>query len=330
VTSILALITCGFLLDYSGPRNDRELQTVSVKELRTFIDLMSLEKNNYKAHVKWTEFRTENDEFRRHRPSKLPQQRESQGEFFVSGNKALWIEHFRDELEVVLGLNEKYAFRLTRNKKSGDTTLSDIFLRGASPDVEEEIKMKSARLIEIVPGIWDVSGIPVQVLFQSPGFKVRDIFPVHKDGKELMQVRFDHFGDFRAIPGRIKEGFWNSDPSMNWAIVESGCKHLGEDDEPLTETQSVRSLAVLDSGLPYAKERTTVRKLSKASNAETRIVTKIEIVSTLFDEQIFSLSHYNLPEPILDNGSPKGWYLLAFILVVLGVLGISLRKFYRR
>lgn len=303
---------------------DEKLQS----QLTKAVGQMELSSHHYKVHLRWNSSRNENEAFRRERPSKAAAQSKGSGEFYISGMKVLSIESTDSSSETISAVNERYAFQVVRDKKSGKCTLKQLHVRDSNDEMEQQISRRRAILVEIFPGIWNACGQSVPDLFHSSGFVVKTVMPFERDGEALARVEFEHKGDWKKLPGRVESGFIVFSPKMSWAVVESAFTYLGENDVPLTKVFHTDTLKLTDNGLPYASKHEFVRRLSAVSGAEMTSVRDIDLVGSDFSDDVFTLSYYQLPEPKLKSQ----WQNLKWWIIGLGLLGTlyPLRKKLQR
>lgn len=217
--------------------------------------------------------------------------------------------------ERAIGYNEKYLFSLVRTGEQKEFAIEKFEAR--VPDLDLRRLTGPVKFYLIFP--YNTEGFITNVV-NKPGFALRSVSPVRRDGKDLLRVTFGFVADekkLKTIPGR--HGAYSGidvslvlSPEERWVLYEYGWRLRGYTEE-LRGT--VEYQGTVDGFL--IPKRATRTHFDTAANKVTES-SRFEFVQFNFakaPDSAFTVSAFGVPEPVAKplkvarSGSHVYWFL---------------------
>lgn len=213
--------------------------------------------------------------------------------------------------------NERYSFQLGVVK---DLTPRVIYINQHTPAGSDSI-VRDPVVEDMFAfhccGGFVYGGMPIADFLRLGGFKLQKSEEIERDGKLLVRFEFDYPKELSEGP-KVTDAYIICDPSEQWGIVESGMCIKYIDGKVRVRMIGEGTLQVVQ-GVPITSSRLTISENLDTGRIETTR-NKIKILSTSPKPELFTLSHFGLPEPDqVPVDSSWKWYIAA-IVAGLGLL----------
>ncbi len=222
--------------------------------------------------------------------------------------------------ELVRGLNSRYAFMLSRRSPAAAFTID----RFSQPTDKTYREFTDDSLARDVKAAWYVIARPLTVLLKEPGFVIRKVLPLEREGKTLLRVEYSYKPRPDENPRlAIPSGWVLLDPDNHWCIEES------EREVWYGKIAGTYSYGERVNGFPVLRRYSLT--LSDRQGSVTEITCEFErIAHRIIPEHEFTLAAFGLPglEGEYSN-TGRTWFLLLVLALVTGLMAIALRRFVK-
>ncbi len=229
------------------------------------------------------------------------------------------------KLEIVYCAGPGTLFYLTRAPGAKEFTVEGINANGADKAAYNTLFRRFLR------ANYAITGVPVTVLMNRPGYRLQDAEKIVKDGRSLMRVVFDF--DSNGSKNMVTAVF---DPSAGWPLVSSEYR-MARKARQKTESSNTKPswltvAADVEYGEPldgYAMPR---RVIFHEPDHETLTCEFLgwSFKPTPIEE--FGMAYFNMPDLVSSANQPKYTlpYWLAAATSIALVLGIAFWRIGRR
>jgi hypothetical protein len=221
----------------------------------------------------------------------------------------------RDGGRTIIGKNPHYSFSITKEDDKDGSTLGELRIKGQKgfgeipTDLLQYVKPNSYGFIPLQGNL--------SKLIESPSFKVQRAEEVNPP---FVRV---HFSKALSIPGQKAglAGWMEFDPNNAWALKRSQCATtLG------TSSQIVKTFSSSQQdGRRPCESWEMIQESTDGEKWKIKQQTQFEIIDTSSPpDEIFTLSHYGLPEPMGVKPLPTSRTWLWLLAAALAATGLAL------
>ncbi len=214
----------------------------------------------------------------------------------------------------VLCVGEQYSFRLVRERRGGEyyiNKMQQTISEGRGNSIGEMIHLET----DLLKLPFSVRGVKVCDLVNSDEFSIASVRPEEIAGESCVRIDFSSRFDGDST---LSAGFIVVQPSRNWALRKFSVQGQWANAAPYS--------GAIDYFEPGEVPDLPTPKIIRASAGDTAlslIVHKIDYRSSAASE--FMLSHFGLPDMVLDEGRNKISIMLVSISLILAAAAIAMK-----
>lgn len=231
----------------------------------------------------------------------------------------------------VVTVGKSYAFRLSKDTKNSPFRLNGISWGPPKDELEIIKKTYFYRAIQSYRELWNLS---LDELLLDPGFILKGVSAAPSDSKKFVRIDFE-CDSKKYFPGQKWMKAWATlDPAENWMIQQAEFRP-SEDLRISIQNDFVSNRTQAHhKKLSYPLHQyTMIKHYEKANVTEHHVFTIKKLKNEQFDDSVFTLSAFGLPEPSKTDVATRAsrihyWFIAAALLLF--AAAILLRIFSRR
>lgn len=228
-------------------------------------------------------------------------------------------------------VNPRYGFELHRHKPTGPWAVTRVDL-DPGDGLSLEAPGQWVEKISTFPFNFSNMVLQLDVIVGDPGFTLKRVSPVTRDGRELARVEFSYRPkDLVRVP--LRGGWVLYDPERFWVIKEYEVQMDWKRPQGAWAVATVTATYDYQEGddrFPILKRIVRTEKMP-SERWETQHTAEFDLTEADVPERDFTLPAFGFPEPPGAKKPPVSWYLWAAVAAVpcLG-LAFLLRRLSRR
>ncbi len=314
--SLTLVLTCSFSSPLEAQGDDRPLQERLLRE----------------APKKWKDYRAFAAQIQGTFSIVIEKARSPERPEIVRGeikqNKSCALEQISERSSTeVYAVNADYGFAL-----QGSKATSTWVLIGIERDNKDNIKIEDRKVPDAVSYyttmLLSAYGHPVDTLVMNPGFKIKAVQRVQRNGVDLAEVTFDLLHEDKEQPfDPVRAGIIWFDPDDYWCVREFQVQCVGNDAESTlhgtNDLKHIGDYPVITKTVYVDTEKGKTTPFQKMTYEFD-----FDHPTNLPPDDEFKLSAFGLPEPFGAKSSRPRWYLWAAIGGLACVVGGALIRRY--